>query len=92
MATTEEARETLIHLLTAPLDMETLAHAIVATEHLIAAAHAEGVAEGAEQERERIRFYSEAIYNTHLGVTAVKQWVVPDNILDPVLAPTKEKL
>ena len=60
--------------------------------NMLAASHAEGVAEGAEQERERIRFYSEAIYNTHLGITAVKQWVVPDNILDPasVLAPTKE--
>jgi hypothetical protein len=46
---------------------------------VIAASRAEGV----EEERERIRFYSEVTYNTHLGITAVKQWIVPDNILDP---------
>jgi hypothetical protein len=64
---------------------------------LISASHAEGVEEGAEKERERIRnapdvtFVGGAAMNWHFD--SRKWYIIPYSVLVPasVLAPTEEK-
>jgi len=61
---------------------------------IVAAAHAEGVAEGAEQERERIRKWlyepdpANAGYHIHINILGELEFITPFDLLS-VLAPTK---